>query len=435
MKRGWVIFVRLVVLLFCLGFWLGVILLLTGCPIPPQPPPPPPPPPIEYVTIAVCPASGLLPNPYCPATESRQFVKGQEPATLCGIHVAPPPPPPPPPVDPEPKSPFIGSSFYQSTTAGLDDIKWFIDENQAAGGNSIEIFLNYTWAEGWRTQTFKIIRFDWTDDAFPGVQFPLFDLAQHDEPAWTKLRAIFNYCHEKTIAIFIRIQDFVSLKDPLQKRFYVFRSNKQRLVDGTFTGGIWGEPAKAWYSKQNKRLIQELTASGAYYFLQPMNEADYLADAGDPENVKDQEVINFHEFYKTDLTSLGVPAGRMIASVSRAYSQVKALGYIMEIHGINSPRALQEARTSYGKQGIFFNGDGPDQYAAGRAGDKASKREPSIQQGSTMGAYIRQFGIWGYCYSNRATENPALNGGAASNIRAAKFDVIKAIADAIKNSN
>ena len=402
----------------------AVAALFIGCPVPPPPPPPP-----ATVTIEVCSMSGLLPNiPYCPVVEKRTFVKGQEPTTQCGVHQAPPPPPPP--VEPDPQSPFIGTSFYQMMTADLADIKWFIDGVRAAGGNATEIFLNFTWAGGWRVQPFKIIKWDWQDDAYPGVNFPLFDLAQHDDPAWTKLRAVFDYCQEKRIAVFIRIQDFVSLKDPLQKRYYDFRSNKQRLLDGSFTGGIWGEPAKTWYSFQNKCLAQELAASHVIFYLQPMNEADYLADPGDTEALKNQKVIDFHKFYKEDLTALGIPADRLIASVSRAYSEVKAIGYIMEIHGINSPRALQEAHTVYGKDRIFFNGDGPDPYAEGRPGDKPSKREPSIPQAAAMGNYIRQFGLWGYCTFNRNTE-----AGGGSNIRAAKFDVIAALAEAVKSKN
>lgn len=51
-------------------------------------------PPVEYVTVTVCTVSGLLPNQYCPATEERQFVKGQQPTTVCAVHVAPAPPAP-----------------------------------------------------------------------------------------------------------------------------------------------------------------------------------------------------------------------------------------------------------------------------------------------------------------------------------------------------
>jgi hypothetical protein len=393
--------------------------LFIGCPVLLPPPPPPP----ATVTLDVCPASGLLPNPYCPVTEKRTYEKGNEPTTQCGVHQAPPPPPP---VEPDPQAPFIGTSFYQLMTAPLEDIKWFIDGVKEAGGNATELFLNFTWADGWRVQPFKIVKWDWHDDAFPGVDFPLFDLDQQDPVIWAKLRAIFDYCHEKRIAIFIRIQDFCSLKDPLEKRYYVFRSNKQRLLDGTFTGGIWGEPGKKWYSIQNARLLEELKASGVVYFLQPMNEADYLADPGDSEELKNQKVIDFHKFYRDDLISQGVPPSQLVASVSRAYSQIKALGFIMEIHGINSPRALQEAHTAFGKDQIFFNGDGPDQYAEGRAGDKPMKREPSLAQGAAMGAYIKQFGLWAYCYFNRATEQ------SGSNIRAAQFDVLASIARAVK---
>jgi hypothetical protein len=394
--------------------------LFIGCPIPP--PPPPPPPPIEYVTVGICPASILLPNQYCPITENRQFIKGQEPTTQCGIHQAPPPP-----VEPDPQAPFSGTSFYQINTATPEDAEWFIVENHKAGGNATEAFFNYTWAGGWRYQPFLIIDFNWKDDAYPDANFPLFDLNQQSPEAWTRFRNIFNVCKRERTALFLRIHDFVSLKNSLEKRYYDFRSNKQRLVDGVFTGGIWGEPAKQYYRAQNAVLVEELKKSGVVFYLVIMNEADYLSDPGDSEDLKDQKVIDFHKFYIEDLVDRGVSKDRIVISTSRAYSKLKALGTIMEIHGINSPRALQEAHTSFGKDGMEFNGDGPDQYAEGRAGDRPEKREPSFSQGAAMGAYLKQFGLWTYLYFNRATE-----AGGGSSIKRAQFDIVKAIADTLR---
>ena len=40
----------------------------------------------EYVWVEVCETSGKLPNQYCPNTERRKFLKGEEPKTLCTIH-------------------------------------------------------------------------------------------------------------------------------------------------------------------------------------------------------------------------------------------------------------------------------------------------------------------------------------------------------------
>lgn len=54
----------------------------------------PPAPPVEYVTVEICPTSGLLPNAHCPTTEDRQFVKGEEPTGTCAVHKAPEPPKP-----------------------------------------------------------------------------------------------------------------------------------------------------------------------------------------------------------------------------------------------------------------------------------------------------------------------------------------------------
>jgi hypothetical protein len=53
--------------------------------------------PVEYVSVLVCKETGMLPTKYCPETETRQFVKGQEPHEVCNIHGEPVTPPPPKP--------------------------------------------------------------------------------------------------------------------------------------------------------------------------------------------------------------------------------------------------------------------------------------------------------------------------------------------------
>ena len=66
----------------------SLLLIAAICPKPTPTPPAP-----VYVTVTVCTESGLLPNPFCPATEARQFLKGKEPTMVCTIHQAPVPPP------------------------------------------------------------------------------------------------------------------------------------------------------------------------------------------------------------------------------------------------------------------------------------------------------------------------------------------------------
>jgi len=69
--------------LLCLFIGLGLnILSIRNCKpiLPPLP---------EYIAIEVCTESGLLPNEWCPAKETRLFEKGAEPTSICQIHKAP----------------------------------------------------------------------------------------------------------------------------------------------------------------------------------------------------------------------------------------------------------------------------------------------------------------------------------------------------------
>ena len=50
-----------------------------------EPSPLPPP----TIVVEICKESGLLPNEWCPARESRTFIKGEEPVTYCGKHQRP----------------------------------------------------------------------------------------------------------------------------------------------------------------------------------------------------------------------------------------------------------------------------------------------------------------------------------------------------------
>lgn len=387
--------------------------------------------PDETVKVEVCSASGLLPNEYCPAKELREFKKGTAPTETCAVHRAPDPAAVPGP-------PWIGASCYQGIVFPLEAITAHVDKLVEAGGNADEYFLTFTWpvngsTAGWRWQPYvQIGRWkedsdaggsyflaEWTEagqskskrealtegpPSFPGRWFPLFDLNQPNEEVWTKWAAIFAHHAKRGVAFFGRLYDFCSYKTAEDQRNSAFRSNRQRKLDGTLTGGLWGEPIKAYYAAFQARLVKELKKSGVTYFLVPMNEADYLADPGDTEETKDAKVVDFHRWVREDLLGRGVPADRLIASVSRAAAQVRALGYVLELHGCNSPQRMDSIKAAYGA-GVSFNGDGPDPYAEGVAGDKPGKRQPSIAQGTVMGAKAKAWGAWAVLFFAREVES------------------------------
>lgn len=115
------------------------------------------------------------------------------------------------------------------------------------------------------------------------------------------------------------------------------------------------------------------------------------------------EAKNLSESHPREDQKDGVPDSRMIASVSRAEAQVKALGYRLEIHGCNSPQRMDGYKVKYGSD-VSFNGDGPDPYAAGIAGDNPGKRQPSVAQGTEMGIRARAWGAFAILFFAREIE-------------------------------
>jgi len=231
------------------------------------------------------------------------------------------------------------------------------------------------------------------------------------------------------------------LKDSFEKRLYCFRSNKQRIIDDRLHGGIWGtvypDGHKVWdlaphYDNQNRRLFIALQQSGCEYEIVPMNECDYIISQGEVVT-QDQMVIDFHRWYRDSFFRHGCDYRLLTASLngprSTAIGSIKVLGYAIEIHGCNSPTRMMEYYKSWGSDRVYPDGDGEDPRADGRPGDKPNKREPSVDQGLSMGSLMRDLGIMRYRYFNRNIE-----AGGVSDIDRAQYDVVKALVDGYWNA-
>ena len=347
----------------------------------------------------------------------------------CKRYEVSPPIPPIPPEPPEPpvptKPPYIGTSVYQLIKYPIADVYDFLDKIVEAGGNSTEVFFVFTWDDGWRWQPYELV--SWMPDegsSYGDYKFPVYDLTKFDEQVWHKWGQIFEACKERNLTLFVRIMDHCSLKDGFAKRHNCFRSNVQRLVDHTLTGGLYGEPIRKYYSALNTRLVKELDEAGVDYKIVPWNEFDVLLDGWTEEEGNAVAIENM-DWWCRDLSAWGVNGDDIILSVSRSYEEIADFGYRMEIHGVNSTRTLRSVAIDLGDN-IFPNGDGIDPYAMGEAGDSPSKREPSVDQGEAMGFFL-SVGVWGYCYFNRRVENTE-----PSDIRRANCDVLKAIVDGME---
>jgi hypothetical protein len=161
---------------------------------------------------------------------------------------------------------------------------------------------------------------------------------------------------------------------------------------------------------------------GTDYYIVPWNEFDVIMN-GWSEDEADSIALQEMKWWTNVLRDRGVKADKIIISTSRMAEMMSTWGYKMELHGVNSPRALDDAYI-YSCEPIFPNGDGIDPNAEGRQGDVAYKREPSVAQAKEMKRLIGYWKSFGYLYFNRNVEN-----GTPTNLRRAEFDVLKALVE------
>jgi hypothetical protein len=292
---------------------------------------------------------------------------------------------------------------------------------QAAGATLTEAFVIYTWGGGWRNQIHRIIGYDYDRDeatgqpvaAYGDYKFPHWDLESWNDAALTKWRDICALAKKYGLTLSLRLHDFCSLKDGFEKRHYPFSGGKRNLQhqQGKYDSGMW-----AWDSSGNPHGFDESHKIGPYYrtFLKvfiplvqesgvdyrvvPMNEADVL---GDPESGRTERCVAWTDWHLNALAAIPVDAEKILISTSRGYEAFSKLRYTMELHGVNSPQALQSVIDHFGTANIFPNGDGPDSNAQGRVGDKPGKREPSVAQAVEMARILKANGMNKYAYFHR----------------------------------
>ena len=387
------------------------------CPTPDPPDPPIPPElPIEYVSVWICEDSQILSRIDCRKGILTEFIKGTEPTEFCAIDHTPAPPIPP---IPDPSPPYIGGSYYQLLTESIPNIKAYIKKLHEHGGNATEIFLNFTWSNGWKHSLYKQVG-TWSEpDRYGDYKFPMFDLDKWNIDTWAKLKVIMEECEANGIALFMRIQDYCSMKDPFEKRHYPY--NKGSNIQ-EYTGGTWGKPIQKYYKEFNRKLIQTISESGLnHYFIVPMNEADVLGE--DSDEWKDRACQDFHAWYVDNLSTLGVNEKQLIINIHRDNPRkyFEDLNYRIEWHWIASPQSLQ-ARYNESGLNIFPNGDGANDGKGIKAGNY---REPSKAQAIEIGKKLK--GKFGYCYFLRSTEK-----GAIGDVTKANFIALDGLVEGLK---
>jgi hypothetical protein len=264
------------------------LILMKKKPTPPPPPTPPPiPPPPETVKIDVCATSGLIPNPYCPQIVSREFEKGKEPTTQCGIHKKPDPPPPPPPPKPDRAPFYVGTSVYEEMEFPEEEIDYFLETGYSNGMNITEIFASYSWSRGASIQPYLLVG-------------DLFDYTKENPVYWNRLRHIMTRCAppDLDIALIIRLFDGCSIKDDddYEKLVWHHSIQKSHWQDpkpkglGLAWGGFYGTTAtdgkgpRPYYSAFVNRIRAIALETGCVVIFHAMNEPGYNPTKGEVEN-------------------------------------------------------------------------------------------------------------------------------------------------------
>jgi len=275
-----------------------------------------------------------------------------------------------PVVPPEPKPPWFGASVGELIQQSSREIHNFLFDLKRAGGNATEIFLVHS-HDG---NTFQ--PYAWDGESFY--------LNVWNEAFWNKFRFFLKTCKELGGAVFIKIHDRCSTKNPELAKYYCFLNNAEGFTD------VYDAGLHQYYSKLNKRILKELEDVGIEkFFIIPMNETDGESD----------EVYYFNQWYVFDLWSYGIPQDQIILSADpRHFDRLQVLECRLEIHDIASTDELVTAITLYGGN-IFGNGDGC--HGEGICSWNGYC-EPSLFQAEMLGSYIRYNNLFGYLYKLRS---------------------------------
>ena len=317
----------------------------------------------------------------------------------------PTPPVVPEPIIEEPKPPWFGCSIYEACQQTPEKIRTFLQKLKDAGGNATEIFLIHSHDDN----TYQPYPFNFHSGKF--------DLDEWNGAFWGKFQYFLASCKELGIVPFIRIHDFCSIKRKEISKFYCFMNNVQEFTS------VYDKGLCPYYSKLNKRIIEELMAMGVKkFFFIPMSECD-----GSVKEVYDFNAwyVNNLFGYVNNLLARIVPQDQIIISADlKHFDKLKKLECRLEVHGIADVEDLVTAIQLYGNN-IFGNGDGCN---GNGIQSYNGYGEPSIDQAIELGKYIRNNNLFGYCYKLRS----AYKTKGEVHIELADFSALKALAGEIK---
>ena len=329
-----------------------------------------------------------------------------------------PPPPPPPPVEPTRPKAFVGTSVYQLIEFPKTQITWFLENLYKTGANCTEIFASYTWSNGEFMQ--PVLK-----------EGELYRLVKPNKNYWQALHHIMVECARLKITLFLRVFDYCSIKAETYYKRLCWHScwEKKEWQDaGKAWGGFYGDKPREYYADFIDSILAVASSTGCEVRFVAVNEAGYKPSRKEvmgwigrelPEENWQQDltpteiitvdtrsdkiILDFHKWMRQVL-------GKKLFSISvnkkyrENWSWAVGENIFLEHHGCNSPEVMKEIYIKYGFTHVAPNGDGPDPHALGRQGDEPTKREPSLAQARSMGAFIKRYNPAYYLFFNRNTE-------------------------------
>jgi len=321
---------------------LLLILVFAACPVPPIPPHP------VYVNVAICTASGLVPNEYCPTDQIvvKQFVQGTQPTDVCAVHVAPLP------AKTKVADPWVpGAAGIRCWSPLLysDLAATFIDEAkydalcEVMAVDGIQVKRSFGW--------YSALGDDWEGTG----AFPWKDDWSWNEAYWSQLdRRLKMWCGDRDGTEIISILDACSLYDGTS-----FETNPLRKLATRGSQVFWPGPARDKVVAYALELAARTKKYGQRVILETRNEGE--------------QIVGFDGLQSYDIAIIvalrgaGWPANRIQTNYFDSglyYAVLHESQYLGGVglastHRCTTPGDVAWYVNSPGKQGLMKEGDWP----------------------------------------------------------------------------
>lgn len=357
------------------AFLVLTVALVAFCGQCPGPGPDPP----ETVTVEVCLETLKLANEWCPFHGPREYVKGQEPTTVCTVHKKPEDPDPTPVI-----RVYVGVYDLLGATG---DWRAFLKTVKDNGGFGLRLFVCFSWqAPQTGGSPYKQVG-TWTHDN--GITFPLYRLAEWNPAFWTHLRDVLDEMKSFGLEAWLVVEDYCSLKGDSRSKYWSPMYSSEEALGPDTPGGVWGESMKNWHALLMGKTIQTADAAGVKYLIEPQNEMNIVDGT-------EAEAVAWHAWAVGVIKANGVPVERIIGTSEVAPAQIAAqVGYYSP-HGIGRPDQIVATWNGIPAAKLIYSSDG--YWSGGPPGDCDAKGRCGVNETTAPGIRdkIKSVGAYGY---------------------------------------